>query len=203
MCHIDTLLKNRFESARLKKTINAEEAALSGAAIIAHHVAKEPLLFSSSPQSGKYFALQEVSSHSVVLEGEVILERFSKLPTPSIACRRNKRFLSEGDQPRDGVEIARGQSVFQTCEGVIEPGGDLAKLKVSIPVKNPFSDVSKKLLLVSVFCLDLGSSAKTALIRREVNTTGLSTIPVSVQKGCGISIVAKDYCGSASSNTKC
>ncbi len=48
MCHIDNLLKNCFEAATLKKTNMVEEAAVSGAAIIAHHVAKGTLMFSST-----------------------------------------------------------------------------------------------------------------------------------------------------------
>ncbi len=48
MCHIDNLLKNRFEAATLKKTNMVEEAAVSGAAIIAHHVAKGTLVLLST-----------------------------------------------------------------------------------------------------------------------------------------------------------
>ncbi len=70
-----------------------EEAAVSGAAIIAHHVAKGTLVFSSSLPSGKYFALQDVSSHGVALGSELVFEKFSKLPTPAISYQRNRRFL--------------------------------------------------------------------------------------------------------------
>ncbi len=77
MCHIDNLVKNRFEAATLKKTNMVEEADVSGAAIIAHHVTKGMLVFSSSLPSRKYFALHDVSSHGVALRSELVFEKFS------------------------------------------------------------------------------------------------------------------------------
>ncbi len=45
-CGIDALLQRVFLFAKLKKTINASGASVSGAAIVAHHAAKKKLCFS-------------------------------------------------------------------------------------------------------------------------------------------------------------
>ncbi len=129
MCYIDNLLKSRFESAKLKKTINAEEAAVSGAAIIAHHAAKGTLVFSSSPPPDGHFALQDISSHSVCLGKKVLFSKFSELPTSATNFPEEKGFLSEEDHPHEGFEIALGSTVELTCEGILKPERRLAELE--------------------------------------------------------------------------
>ncbi len=112
---IDALLQRVFPSAELKKTINAQEASVSGAAIIAHHAAKNTLCFSLPPLSEKHTAIQDISSYSVTIGEDVLFPKFA-LNFKPVVTSQNEGKLMEGGLP--SIDIGPSTRTAITHEGL-------------------------------------------------------------------------------------
>ncbi|VDD76672.1 unnamed protein product [Mesocestoides corti] len=114
---IESLLKEMFPHAIIARNINSEEAAVQGAAIIAHHVASNTLLHSLTSSDEKNFEVREVSTLSLCFDGDIVIPESERLPTKYYDLGKDGE-LSEGRMTKQ----FKRDSVRQVCideEGII------------------------------------------------------------------------------------